>query len=159
MKVGIISDTHDHLDNLKRILKIFSDKNVTHILHAGDFTSPFTVRVIKENGVDFTGIFGNNDGDRILLKNVSEGKIHNQPYKLILENRKIVILHEPDLVEELGESGRFDLIVYGHTHSQEIKKIKNTLIVNPGEACGWLSQKATACILDLKEMEIEKITL
>lgn len=159
MKAGIISDTHDHIENVKKVLKIFSEKNVEHIFHAGDFTSPFTWRALKEKGIEITGIFGNNDGDRILLTKISEGKIHNQPYKLCLNNKNIILLHEPDVAEELAESERFDLIIHGHTHNQEIKRIKNTLIVNPGELCGWLTGKATACIIDLTTMEVENITL
>lgn len=159
MKIGIISDTHDHLDNIRKIIKIFKEKNVIQILHAGDWVSPFTVRVFKESGVDITGIFGNNDGDRILLNKISEGRIQNQPHKLIMENRKIILLHEPDIVTELAESGNFDLIVYGHTHSPEIRKIKNTLIINPGELCGWLAGKTTGSIVDLSLMEAEIINL
>ncbi len=159
MKAGIISDTHDHLENLKKFLQIFSEKNVKHILHSGDYTSPFTWKVLKETGFDITGIFGNNDGDRVLLSKISEGKIHNQPYKFTLSDRRIILLHEPDIVEELAESGKFDLIIYGHTHHQEIRKIKNTLIINPGEVCGWLTGRATASIIDLSLMEVEVITI
>jgi len=42
MVIGIISDTHDHMDNIRKALKIFKEKNVKVILHAGDFVSPFT---------------------------------------------------------------------------------------------------------------------
>jgi putative phosphoesterase len=159
MKAGIISDTHDHLDNLKKILRIFLEKNVGHIFHAGDFTSPFTLRVMKESRIDFTAIFGNNDGDRLLLSRISEGKIHTQPHKTTLHNKNIILVHEPDIVEELAKSQSFDLIIYGHTHSQETKNTGRTLIVNPGEACGWLTGKATACIIDLQTMEVEAIRL
>ncbi len=159
MKTGIISDTHDHLENLKKILRIFSEKGVKHVLHAGDYTSPFTWRVLKESGFEVTRIFGNNDGDKILLSKISEGKIHNQPHKFTISDKRIILLHEPDVVEELAESGRFDLIIYGHTHHQEIKRIKDTLIINPGEACGWLTGRATASIVDLSLMEAEEIVL
>ena len=35
----------------------------------------------------------------------------------------------------------------------------NTLLLNPGEACGWLTGKCTAMVVDLDTGEVEVITL
>lgn len=159
MILGIISDTHDHLDNLKKVLTIFNSKNVEHIIHAGDFTSPFTWRALKHFSGGFTGIFGNNDGERILLKKLYQDRIYTQPYRFSLNNKRIVVMHEPDVIDALADSGHFDLIVYGHTHEPVIKKVENTLIVNPGEVCGWLYGKPTAAIVNLKTMDAEIVSI
>jgi putative phosphoesterase len=159
MIVGIISDTHDHLDNLKKAIEIFNIRNVEHIIHAGDFTSPFTWRIIKHFSGGFTGIFGNNDGERVLLKKLYQDRIYTQPYKFNLHGRKIVIMHEPDVIDALAESGHFDLVVYGHTHEPEIRKVKDALIINPGEICGWLYGKPTAAIVNLEIMDAEMVPL
>ncbi len=155
MIIGIISDTHDHLDNLKRAYDIFTLKGVEHIIHAGDFTSPFTARVLMEFKGGFTGIFGNNDGDKLLLSKVFEGKIHPQPHIVNLNNKNIVIMHEPTVVDAIAKSGHYDLVIYGHTHKPLIKNINKTLIINPGEAGSWLYGKATVAILNLLSMEAE----
>ena len=34
-----------------------------------------------------------------------------------------------------------------------------TLIINPGEACGWLSGKPSAAVLDLDAMTVEWLSL
>ncbi|MEW6116128.1 MAG: metallophosphoesterase [Nitrospirota bacterium] len=159
MIIGIISDTHDHLDNLRKVLEIFKARNVEHIIHAGDFTSPFTRRVLKHFPGGFTGIFGNNDGERVLLSKLYEGRIYTQPYIFALDNRKIVVVHEPEVVDALADSGHFDLVVYGHTHEPVMKKVKTTLVVNPGEVCGWLYGKPTVAIVDLDRMEGEIINI
>ncbi len=159
MIIGIISDTHDHLDNLRKVMEIFNERNVEHIIHAGDFCSPFTWRVIKHFKGGFTGIFGNNDGERILLKRLYQDRIYTQPYKLSLHERRIVVMHEPDVADELADSGHFDLVVYGHTHEPVIKKVKDTLVVNPGEVCGWLYGKPTVAIVDLENMNAEIISI
>jgi len=153
MITGIISDTHDNLDNLGRALDLFKARGVEHIIHAGDYTSPFTYRVLKHFAGGFTGIFGNNDGDKILLSATFQGRIFTQPHILKLHNRKIVVLHEPDVVEALADSGHFDLIVFGHTHEPLIRRVKHTLIINPGEVSGWLYGKPTAAIVNLEMME------
>ncbi len=160
MIIGIMSDTHDHLDNLNKALALFEEKGVGHIIHAGDFTSPFTYfRAINKFGGEFTGIFGNNDGDKISLNNVFKGRIFTQPYIFELNGRKIVVMHEPDVIEALAESGQFDLVVYGHTHKPVIKRVNKTLVVNPGEIAGWLYGKATAAIVNLDTMEAELLNI
>ena len=157
MILGIISDTHDNLDNLKKAFDIFISRGVEHIIHAGDFTSPFTGRVLMEFKGGFTGIFGNNDGDRLLLSKVYQGNIHPQPHILTLHEKRIVIMHEPDVIEALADSGHYNLVIFGHTHKAVVKKVNNTLVVNPGEAGSWLYGKATVGVVNLQNMEAEII--
>jgi putative phosphoesterase len=159
MVIGIISDTHDHMDNIRKALKIFKEKNVKVILHAGDFVSPFTWRLFKDFEGEFYGVFGNNDGDRVLLKKMYGERIQNQIRELEIENKKIALMHEPQMIESIALSDRFDLIVYGHMHEVDIRKINNTLIINPGEACGWLYGKATLILLDLENLKPEVVSL
>jgi putative phosphoesterase len=159
MLIGIIADTHDNMITLKKAVDYFNARNVHQVIHAGDFTSPFTFRVLKELRSDFTGIFGNNDGDRLLLQKHSDGKVHNQPHILDLDNRKIIVMHEHHIIDALAESGHYDLVIYGHTHEPEIRKVKDTLIINPGETCGWLYGKTTVAVADLSEMTAEIITI
>ncbi len=160
MITGIISDTHDHLDKLNKALDMFKEKGVGHIIHAGDFTSPFTYfRAINRFAGDFTGVFGNNDGDRVALNNVFNGRIFSQPHIFELGGRKIVVMHEPDVIDALAESGHFDLVIYGHTHQPVIKRVNNTLVVNPGEVSGWLYGKPTAAIVDLETMNAEMLSI
>ncbi len=153
MIIGIISDTHDNLDNLRKTVNLFKEKGVEHIIHAGDYTSPFTSRALKDYTGGFTGIFGNNDGDKVLLSKMFQGRIFPQPHIFQLHGKRIVVMHEPDVVDALAESGHFDLVVYGHTHEPVIKKVNNTLVVNPGEVAGWLYGKPSAIIVDLETME------
>jgi putative phosphoesterase len=68
-------------------------------------------------------------------------------------------MHEPDVIDALAESGHFDLVVYGHTHEPEIRKVKDALIINPGEICGWLYGKPTAAIVNLETMDAEVVPL
>jgi hypothetical protein len=159
MIAGIISDSHDHLDNLRKALELFKQRNVEYIIHAGDFTSPFTRRVLKDFQGGFVGIFGNNDGDRVLLKTIYNDSLFVQPYILTLCNRTIVVMHEPDVVDALAASGHFDLVVYGHTHEPVVRNVGSTLIVNPGEVCGWLYGKPSAAVVDLDDMKVEIILL
>lgn len=159
MFTGIISDTHDNLDQLRKAVELFNGRKVEHVIHAGDFTSPFTFRVLKDLKCDFTGIYGNNDGDRLLLRKRSAERIFRQPHIFELGGRKIALIHEHHIVDALADSGHYDIVIYGHTHEPEIRKAGKTLIINPGEAGGWLSGKSTVALLDLVEMKGEIIDL
>jgi putative phosphoesterase len=63
-------------------------------------------------------------------------------------------------IDALANSGSFDIILTGHTHSIVNKKNNNgVLIVNPGEACGYLTGNATFAIIDTNTMKAEIIEL
>jgi len=159
MLVGVMADTHDNLVLTKSAINLFNEKAVGFVIHAGDFTSPFTLKLFKELDCRYVGIFGNNDGDKLLLLEKSGGNIYNQPYIFTINKRKILVIHEHHIIDALADSGHFDLVVYGHTHEPVIKKVKNTLVVNPGEAGSWLYGKATVALADLEKMEAEIIEL
>lgn len=159
MLIGIISDTHDDMQSITKAVDIFNAEKVSHVLHAGDITSPFTFEVFRGLEGRFTGIFGNNDGDRLLLKEKSGGNIFNQPHKITLNKKSIVVLHEPDIVDDLSESGRFDIVIYGHTHRTDVRKVRNTVVINPGKAARLHKGKATLAILDTKNMAARVIEL
>ena len=159
MIIGIMSDTHDNLIFVKKAIELFNRKKVEYVIHAGDYTSPFTLKLFKELKCKYAGIFGNNDGDKLLLQDRAEGNIHNQPYIFTLHDRKIVVMHEHHVADALADSGHFDLVVYGHTHKADIRKIKKTLLVNPGEVSTWLYGKSTVALVDLNKMEGEIVEL
>ncbi len=76
-----------------------------------------------------------------------------------LDNRKIVIMHEPEVVEALAESGHYDIVIFEHTHKALVRKVGSTLLINAGEAGGWLYGKATVASVNLKSMEAEIIEI
>ncbi|MGB5089822.1 MAG: metallophosphoesterase family protein [Nitrososphaeraceae archaeon] len=61
MKIGIISDTHDNIENIQKAVKEFNNRQVEIVLHAGDFVSPIAVESFA--GIKLVGILGNNDTD------------------------------------------------------------------------------------------------
>jgi putative phosphoesterase len=159
MLIGIMSDTHDNMPQIKKAVRLFNERKVAHVIHAGDFTSPFTFRILKDLQCAFTGIFGNNDGDKLLLHRMSEGRIFNQPYIFALDGKRIVVIHEHHIAEALADSGHYDLVIYGHTHKAEVRKAGAALVVNPGEAGSWLYGKSTVVIANLVDLTAEIMAL
>jgi uncharacterized protein len=159
MLIGIMSDTHDNLVYVKKAIDLFNERKVGHVIHAGDYTSPFTLKLFKELKCPYVGIFGNNDGDKLLLQERAEGRIRNQPYIFTLHDRKIVVMHEHFVADALADSGHYDLVIYGHTHAPDIRKVRNTLVVNPGEVSTYLYGKSTVALVDLDTMEAKIVEL
>jgi putative phosphoesterase len=160
MLIGILSDSHDNVPYLNKAVEIFNQKQVGHVLHAGDFVSAFTSKPFSNLKCKFAGVFGNNDGDKLLLKagfkNI--GEIYDDVYEDIIDNKKIILFHRETLVEEIAGSRKYDIIIYGHTHRVDLREGK-PLIINPGECGGWISGKSTIAILDTEKMKAEIIEL
>ncbi len=158
MLIGVLSDTHDNLGAIREAQKVLKERGVERVLFAGDFCAPFSVAAMKEFGVPITAVFGNNDGDKLLLLDRSKDfcDLAEPPRQIELGGRKILLLHQPWLLEQAIKSGDFDLIVYGHTHKPDIRK-ERTLVVNPGECGGWLTGKRTLAIVNLETLEAELV--
>ncbi len=156
MKIGIIADSHDHREYIIKSVECFNDENVEMVIHAGDIVSPFTEKEFKKLKSKMKAVFGNNDGERFGLKKFFD--INLPPIELTLDNKKIIVMHEPHNIEALKESNHYDVIIYGHSHDSFIEKEKTT-VINPGETCCWLTGKATVVILDTESMETRLIEL
>lgn len=150
MKIGIFSDTHDNLPNIEKAVKFFNRSKVDLVLHAGDFVAPFTIKKINGLKCPWKGVFGNNDGEIKGLTNMSKGRIHQSPLRFKFNDKNITLVHSVSKINP--EKEKADLIVYGHTHRPEVLKKPAKLIVNPGEASGWLYGKATVAIVDLDSL-------
>ena len=167
MKIAVISDTHDHRDNIIKAVSIMNERKVDALIHCGDYVAPFVKRWfdnlndnIKEN---FYGVFGNNDGEKIGLTHVLGQICKIEGLELIkeLDGKRIYATHMPmpGTIDALASSGKFDIILSGHSHEVVNKKVNRVLIVNPGEACGYLNNKNTFAIIDTDIMEAEIIEL
>ncbi len=159
MLVGVVSDTHDHLPLVEKAVKLFVNRGVEHILHAGDIVAPFSLMPIIESGIPFHGVLGNNDGEIPLLLERSKGAIRPAPRRLVLGECKVLLQHFHHFVEEIAKSGKFDVVIYGHTHEVENRMVGIALLLNPGECCGLLTGKATVAILDTETLDAEIVAL
>lgn len=120
MKIGIISDSHDNILIINKALSILNSEQIDCLLHAGDIISPFSAKLFLELNLTSYFTFGNNDGERVMLKEVLS---HSGKCKLIwpkstisLDRLKITLMHGEDeeVIEALASSNRYDLVVYGH---------------------------------------------
>jgi putative phosphoesterase len=165
MLIGLISDTHDNLPEVDKAVRRLNEEDVDLVLHAGDYVAPFTIPRFKELRPRLIGVFGNNDGDHELLKTrFRENKrleIRGNFADVKADSLRIALLHGTDveLLEALIDRESFDVIVHGHTHTAEVRRNGRTLVVNPGEVCGYLTGKSTISLLDTIKREARIIKL
>ncbi|MHB8836407.1 MAG: metallophosphoesterase [Candidatus Methylomirabilia bacterium] len=150
MKIGILADSHDDMAAIAKAVALFNAEGVVQVLHAGDIVSPFTFELFRDLQAPLGGVFGNNDGDRLLLRERSAGALHPPPHFVTLDTMRGVIVHEPPLVKSLARSGDFDLVVYGHTHVPDVHREGTSLVVNPGKAALLNKGRASVVILETK---------
>jgi putative phosphoesterase len=164
MIVGIISDTHDRLPLIDKAVKRLNEMSVELVLHAGDYISPFVASHFKQLKAPLIGVFGNNDGDRELLKKKFAefgADIRGNFAFVAVDGLRIALFHgdETELVRFLLELESLDVLVSGHTHVAKTYRKGRTLVINPGEACGYLSGKPTIAILDTETLNVKMIQL
>ena len=165
--IGVMSDSHDNLKNIEKAVNIFNEKNVALVIHCGDYIAPFVFKVLSRLRCKLVGVFGNNDGEKELLLKFSSKygfDISGSFKKINLNDRSIGILHgidgsTIDFVYGLASTGKYDIILYGHTHKAHVERKNNVLIVNPGETFGLLYGKATVALVNLEKMTAELIKL
>jgi putative phosphoesterase len=161
MIVGLISDSHENMPLIRKAVEYLNKNKVDIVLHAGDIISPITAKEFEKLNSKMIAVFGNNDGEKKMwrerIQNI--GEIHDTPFELTIEGKKILLTHSPENLKALAESNKYDIIVYGHTHKPDNRMVRKTLVVNPGELGGWLYGKSTVALLRIPELKAEILEL
>ena len=153
-KIAIISDIHNNIVNLKKVLDFCGREKIETIICCGDLASLETLDFMNDN---FSGnilyIFGNADYDDVRnLINEKQKECHSElvsesqkercrnkfgmtvKYKnaylfpdfgeAVIEKKNVAFVHYPDKAKGLARSGKYDFVFYGHTHKPWIEKMK-----------------------------------
>ncbi|MEM1873026.1 MAG: YfcE family phosphodiesterase, partial [Acidilobaceae archaeon] len=156
--------------NVVRAARLFKSHGVSLVVHLGDIVSPFTLRrlVAELGGARVEAVFGNNDGEKSLLHRVA-GELGvglgEPPRSIVVDGRRLLLLHglggygeTLELVVALAESKRWDAVLYGHTHVAHLDYVRRVLVLNPGDASGYLGKPSVA-LLDTKSMKARLVPL
>jgi putative phosphoesterase len=182
MRAAIISDIHDHIENLYKTLSHPAAGICDVLLCCGDICSPFMIGLLHDKWKKPVHIvFGNNDGDRFLIsqKVMDANKDRNENDQIIIhgeyllkgrgimkiglpDSLSISMSHYPDIAYHLAETEEQQMIFYGHSHIPEIKTKGNNLMVNPGSVMGYIpSEKKhigpSFAVADLQSFQAELI--
>lgn len=148
-RIAVISDSHDNIPSLKQTLGAIAKSNASILLHCGDLCAPFNIDLLAEG---FPGqihiIFGNNDGDGRLLHMLAAKHprihLHAIYHEFQVGSRHIGMIHYPEPALRIAQSGKLDLVCYGHDHTKHIEQIGPTWLINPGEILGLRGEPSWA---------------
>lgn len=156
MKIGICSDSHDHIEHVNKAVSFFKENNIKQVIHAGDYCSPFIVPLFE--GLDLHGVFGNNDGDKYLLMkkfDAINGTLYGDFFRLEEDGVAFGVYHGtyPKITESLELCGKYDVVISGHTHEPKMDTIGDTLSINPGSVNGF-DADAMVAIFDTETRKV-----
>ncbi|MDE0064838.1 MAG: YfcE family phosphodiesterase [Gammaproteobacteria bacterium] len=157
MRIGVVSDTHNNLRNVGKIVELFNDSDVARVVHTGDITQAKTLDALAGLVAPLFGVFGNNDCERESLQRAiaTHGfNFQDPPFECTWHGRRIVVVHDPRDLENLAHN-RHDLALHGHTHLYRLTRSAGRLEFNPGECAGHLKGYNAVGVVDLETMEAE----
>jgi putative phosphoesterase len=153
MILGVLSDTHSHVEYTQDAVRIMRSLGVETVLHCGDIGSVSIIPVFE--GLPAHFVLGNVDwNEREMRAAIAAAgqTYHGRFGKLVVEDRRIALLHGDDeqRLREAIERDEVDVVCYGHTHVAEHHFENGKLVVNPGAV--WRSRPPSVAVLDLAKM-------
>ena len=141
MQVAIISDVHDNIPSLKKVLNYSVGKEIVKIICCGDITNQESLDYLNDyfNGEIFY-TFGNADEGHLekekLGKKYNKINIFSGFGEVDIEGKMVAFVHFPEKAKKLAESGKYDFVFYGHTHKPWTENIGKCEMLNPGNVAG-----------------------
>ena len=161
MLIGVFSDVHDNIDNLRKSQGLYADRQVETLAFCGDFCSPIPSRVMGECGLTIHCVFGNGDGDRFTIHKLASSqfpnlKLHGEHAELELGGQMIALTHYPLYGDALARTGDYGAVFSGHTHELRQEQRGDCVWLNPGEVLGGKGRGSCAIYdTDTSEVEIQ----
>lgn len=143
MKIAVLSDAHDNIWNMEKVLPHIQDANA--VIFCGDLCAPFTLKMLAEGApCPVHCVLGNNDGDVLLLTRIAAQTgnvtLYNPLGELPLEDGAIAFTHYEQIAAGLAATGKYRAVFFGHSHEAHTAHIGATLLANPGEVMGRFGQ-------------------
>jgi uncharacterized protein len=163
MLVAIISDVHDNIPNLQKVLDYCALNKIEKIICCGDLGSIETLDYLNDN---FNGeifyTFGNMDTEHLrdtkFLESYRHTHINRYFGEATIENKKIAFVHYPEEARELCQSGKYDFVFHGHTHKPWTEKINSCILLNPGNVANQ-SYTPTFAVWNVEQNKFELIRI
>ena len=167
MKIAVLSDIHDHIWNLQKVVKLIKKEKCESVIFCGDMCAPFTARILMDAKIKTYAVWGNNDEDHWAIVQKAGEDFFAYPLtqefaEIELGGRKIAFCHYPKLGELLASTNYYDAVFHGHTHITYYKKVGKTLLANPGSVCGITKGKpgvASFMVYDTKTNSVELVKI
>lgn len=160
MRLGIVSDSHGHVQLTRPAITMLESLEVDRVLHCGDVGSTEIAPMFAAWPTDF--VFGNCDYNHAELRDSIQAAghtCHGEFGELEIEGCRIALLHSHDQrrFQQVTTSDEYDLVCYGHTHIAAIEEQGTTMILNPGAL--YRANPHSLAVIDLPARQASIISL
>lgn len=146
MKIAILSDSHRRVDFTQIAIEALMADGAEFVIHAGDLVGIENLELLKNSGLRYIAVYGNND--RSLLEYQNDYNLVVEPYYFKLSGLKFKLMHLPFYM-----NADADVVIYGHTHMSDMRVENGTLYLNSGEICAREKPFSEAMMLEISEDE------
>ena len=160
MRLGVVSDTHGHVELTRPAVRMLESLEVEAVLHCGDIGSAEVVELFAAWPTHF--VFGNCDYNTAELEAAirqAGQTCHGLFGDLEFDGVRVALLHshERQLFRRTIDSGEYQLVCYGHTHVAAIDRRGGTVVLNPGAI--YRAEPHSIAVVDLPQVEATIIEL
>ena len=160
MRLGVISDSHGHIERTMAAVRMLESLEVDRVIHCGDIGSPAIAPLLNAWPTDY--VDGNVDHDTEELAAAAAangGTFHGRFADLAFEGVRVAVLHSDDSrrFRETIASGDWQLVCYGHTHQADLREVGGVKVLNPGAL--YRTAVPSLAIVDLPSLAIEHIKI
>jgi putative phosphoesterase len=161
MKIAIVSDTHNNWPNFKKAIEWIKKEKIQLILHCGDIQGQEIIDDAKKlfEGPSFAKA-SEGQGIKFVKGNADYGLDIPETMESEFNGKKIAFVHFPDIAKKMAQSGKYDLVFYGHTHRAWDELVlggaegKKCHMINPGEMANQF-YKPTFAVYDTATGNLE----
>ena len=161
MLIGVVSDTHNNLKNIDKIISLFNKEDISLVIHTGDIANSGSLEKFSKLSCRLVGVYGNNDRYEVGIKETAARhnfQFQEHPKSINLCERNIAVFHEPELIEEfLLDKKNIDIVLHGHTHRYRNEVLNDVLYFNPGESAGMVEGSNAIGIINLIDLTAKRI--
>ena len=154
MILGILSDTHNHIDATRRALAALADAGAELLVHCGDIGDDALDLLSAEclaRGIRAWAALGNCDSwSDAAWRPAPAGVTPARTVWFDADGKSCAAMHgdDPWGLYRLASSGRLDYLFTGHTHRPSLETVGRTVLLNPGSAARPRNDIPTVAILD-----------
>jgi len=147
--IGILSDTHDHVEITAAAVSLLKDRGAEFFIHCGDVGSEQVLDQLA--GLPAAFVFGNCDWDSDGLARYASHiglACHGRLADLTLDGKRFAVLHGDDsaLRQRILIAQNHDYLLQGHTHVRMDDRVGKTRLINPGAL--YRARQKTVATLD-----------
>jgi len=149
MLVGIMSDSHGDAATTARAVALLELQGADRLVHCGDICGEAVLDELAGHDCDF--VWGNCDVPTPALRRYVRAlglSCPDGPLALELSGRRIGVFHGHEReFESAVKDGRYDYVLYGHTHRYADRRAGGCRLINPGAL--YRAHVKTVALLDL----------